>query len=143
MLESMRLEEATAAQAHGEALFNAAGEPVAPEAAGGEAPETAPEERPQATEGLMPGGVEAQQTLVASLQAGFAFCQNIEKALDKVVPLFTSPNNSDVTESMQFVIEAVCFQVQQAPAVARRVLPSILSKEDGVREATLDAPRGR
>ena len=139
MLESMRLEEATAAQAHGEALFNAAGEPVAPEAGGAEAPETAPEERPQATEGLMPGGVEAQQTLVASLQAGFAFCQNIEKALDKVVPLFTSPNNSDVTESMQFVIEAVCFQVQQAPAVARRVLPSILSKEDGVREATLDA----
>jgi len=86
----------------------------------------------------LPGGLETQRTLVASLRAGVAFCISMEKALSHASNLFTSSISSDVTESMQFVIEAVCFQIEGADAIARRTLLSILSREDAVREATLD-----
>jgi condensin complex subunit 1 len=86
----------------------------------------------------LPGGLDTQRTLVASLRAGVAFCTCMEKGLAHASNLFTSPVSSDVTESMQFVIEAVCFQIEGAEAIARRTLLSILSREDAVREATLD-----
>ena len=86
----------------------------------------------------LPGGLDTQRTLVASLRAGVAFCNCMEKGLSHASNLFTSPVSSDVTESMQFVIEAVCFQIEGAEAIARRTLLSILSREDAVREATLD-----
>merc|ERR1712078_94370 len=74
----------------------------------------------------LPGGLDTQRTLVASLRAGVAFCTCMEKGLAHASNLFTSPVSSDVTESMQFVIEAVCFQIEGAEAIARRTLLSIL-----------------
>eukprot|EP00899_Mesostigma_viride_P025352 jgi/Mesvir1/6000/Mv00748-RA.2 len=83
--------------------------------------------------------VEATRVLVASLQSALSFAKLLQGAMPLLVQLLASSTNSDVVAAIQFLVLAQQFQIDDARAAVRKMLPLVFSGEASIRETVVDA----
>lgn len=72
-------------------------------------------------------------------QDGVSFAQQVNKAIPTICCLLGSRTNSDVLEGIQFFVTAFEFGVQNALMGVRKMLLLIWSKQNGIKEAVVNA----
>ncbi|KAL0043109.1 hypothetical protein WJX79_009421 [Trebouxia sp. C0005] len=83
--------------------------------------------------------IEQTRALVASLQTAVHFTQVLSESLAVVTQLLASSTMTDVQESITLLIYCHKFQVHGAQAALHKMLPLMFSREQGVKDAVVDA----
>eukprot|EP00898_Chlorokybus_atmophyticus_P002805 jgi/Chlat1/3525/Chrsp23S03800 len=85
------------------------------------------------------GGNDAIRHLVASLKVGLQFAKLLACTMPVLCELLTSSSVTDVTESIQYLVLAHQFQVDNTHLAIYRMLPMVFSKESVVQNAVVEA----